>query len=101
MYEMSRFLYVILNSGFISRLNTTRHPYMRSCKLLCLGLFIFSNAHAQLTYKELRVEYDSAWTFRNLQIVPVRYKIGEGVPAVSTVNSSSPLSLSEALQKRK
>lgn len=97
------FMKAILNNKFVGRLNGTGHDCMRTCKLFCMGfMFIFSHAsYAQLTYKELRVEYDSAWTFRNLQIVPVRYKIGEGKPAVSTISSSPPLSLSEALQKRK
>lgn len=29
---------------------------------------------AQLTYNTLRIEYDSAWTFGNLQLIPIRFK---------------------------
>ncbi len=33
----------------------------------------------QLTYNELEVHYSSAWTYQNLQLIPVRFKN----PAVS------------------
>lgn len=37
--------------------------------------------HAQLTYNELIVQYDSAWTFKNLQLIPVKFKApGTGLP---------------------
>lgn len=69
---------------------------------LILSIFIVSNtAFAQLTYKELRVEYDSAWTFKNLQIVPVRYKMGNGAPSVASVTTAKPVLFAEALQKHK
>ena len=41
--------------------------------LLCSLL----SAHAQLTYRELYVEYDSAWSFQQLHIIPIRFT-GEG-----------------------
>ncbi len=66
--------------------------------LLCL----FSNAIlAQLTYNELKVEYDSAWTFKNLKIIPVRYKDGDGAGVIKTVADTRPMMLSEALLKHK
>lgn len=34
----------------------------------------------QLTYDNLEVNYDSAWTFKNLKVIPIRYK-GPGNPA--------------------
>jgi hypothetical protein len=78
------------------------------CQLLyrfapaCIMLFIFSNpVVCQLTYKELRVEYDSAWTFKNLQIIPVRFKGGAGIPIAGAANGEHPISLTEALQKHK
>jgi hypothetical protein len=43
--------------------------------LLCL-----LSATAQLTYETLYVDYDSAWTFKNLKIIPVRRKGGGGPP---------------------
>jgi hypothetical protein len=32
---------------------------------------------AQLTYQQVWVDYDSAWTYQNLQIIPIRFK-GQG-----------------------
>ena len=29
---------------------------------------------AQLTYNELSVQYDSPWTFKKLQLIPIRFK---------------------------
>lgn len=42
--------------------------------------FIASAAlHAQLTYNELIVQYDSAWSYKNLKLIPVKFKNnGEG-----------------------
>lgn len=38
------------------------------------------SASAQLTYETLYVDYDSAWTFKNLKIIPIRRKAGGGTP---------------------
>lgn len=80
---------------------TMQKPF---CTLITLSalLTIFSNqAFSQLTYNELKVQYDSVWTFKNLQIIPVRFKSGEGAPAMGHPLSSKPLLLADALQKRK
>jgi hypothetical protein len=45
-----------------------------------LLLFAVLSASAQLTYENLYVDYDSAWTFKNLRIIPVRRKAGAGMP---------------------
>ena len=45
---------------------------------LCF-LFIYKIVPAQLTYQHLFVDYDSAWTYKNLKIIPVRPK-GYGGP---------------------
>ena len=45
----------------------------------CL-LFTLLSASAQLTYETLYVDYDSAWTFKNLKIIPIRKKGGGGAP---------------------
>jgi len=37
-------------------------------------------ASAQLTYETLYVDYDSAWTFKNLKVIPIRRKGGGGGP---------------------
>jgi hypothetical protein len=46
-----------------------------------LLLFCLLSASAQLTYETLYVDYDSAWTFKNLKIIPIRRKAGGGAPA--------------------
>jgi len=43
-------------------------------------LFIYKIVPAQLTYQTLHVDYDSAWTYKNLKIIPIRPK-GYGGPA--------------------
>jgi hypothetical protein len=56
---------------------------------------------AQLTYNELRINYDSPWTYKNLQLIPIRFKpIEAAAPATASV-SSRPITFSEALHKRK
>ena len=58
--------------------------------LLAQGVF------AQLTYAHLYVDYDSAVSFKNLRIIPIRYKgDNNGLPAVLQTT----LPFSEALQK--
>ncbi|HEY1201445.1 MAG TPA: hypothetical protein VGE79_10710, partial [Niastella sp.] len=37
-------------------------------------LLIYKIAGAQLTYNNLYVDYDSAWTYKNLKIIPIRPK---------------------------
>ena len=49
---------------------------------------------AQLTYETLYVDYDSAWTYKNLKIVPVRRKAGGGGQDPSNI-----VSLSQALRQ--
>ncbi|OQP47137.1 hypothetical protein A4H97_06395 [Niastella yeongjuensis] len=42
--------------------------------LLLFFLFIYKIVPAQLTYQTLFVDYDSAWTYKNLKIIPIRPK---------------------------
>jgi hypothetical protein len=51
-----------------------------SALLLLLGLSFWSPspARAQLTYATLTVQYDSAWQYKNLKIIPIRRKAGGG-----------------------
>ena len=51
-----------------------------SVKILFSTLLLLSllSASAQLTYETLYVDYDSAWTFKNLKIIPIRRKAGGG-----------------------
>ena len=69
-------------------------------KCLFALLFAFSllSARAQLTYQTLAVDYDSAWQFKNLRIIPIRMKAGGGAP---TGGGGQPdiVSLSQALKE--
>ena len=56
---------------------------------------------AQLTYSELEVMYDSAWTFKNLQMVPIKFKPKyEGI-LIQNEPQGRPISFAEALLKHK
>ncbi|MCW3082309.1 DUF6569 family protein [Segetibacter sp.] len=104
---MTSFLKCISSGWLCSEFDFTRTSTIICRHIYHIGaisimLFISSNTViAQLTYKELRVEYDSAWTFKNLQIVPVRYKEGAGVPGTALPTGTPPMQLSEALLKHK
>jgi hypothetical protein len=74
----------------------------RLCFVFILLSLLSISLKAQLTYKELRVLYDSAWTFKNLQLIPVRFKPLGGAPAnEQQYTATNPISLSEAMQKYK
>ncbi len=94
---------IINASLFRRRISLSQHDRVKFLILLCgcFMLFISSDALTQLTYKELQVQYDSAWTFKNLQIIPIRFKDGEGAPAAGPVIGPNPLSLSDAMLKNK
>jgi hypothetical protein len=63
-------------------------------RLITLGfLFLSKIVPAQLTYQNLYVDYDSAWTFKNLKIIPIRPKGFGGLARVAP----DVVSLSEAI----
>ncbi|MBS1746241.1 MAG: hypothetical protein JST21_08750 [Bacteroidetes bacterium] len=55
---------------------------MRCCLFIVALMFFNSSVRAQLTYNELSVQYDSPWTYKKLQLIPIRFK-GSGAGAVS------------------
>jgi hypothetical protein len=62
------------------------------CCILC------NRSFAQLTYRTLDVKYDSAWTFKNLEIIPIKFKgFGQGFAS----SGNRPITFSQALKKRK
>jgi hypothetical protein len=79
---------------------------LRDIRFCLLGMVIFifhAQTKAQLTYNELSVQYDSPWTFKKLQLIPIRFKgAGNGK---STGNHSmfngNVVSFSEAMNKHK
>jgi hypothetical protein len=58
---------------------------------------------AQLTYNELSVQYDSPWTFKKLQLIPIRFKgVGKDTgSARTTMFNGNIISFSEAMDKHK
>ena len=63
---------------------------------ICILLFA-NHAFAQLTYEHLYVDYDSAVTYKNLRIIPIRYK-GNNDNA-SSVLLKNTISFSQAMQQ--
>lgn len=62
--------------------------------LLCINQCL----QAQLTYQQLQVDYDSAWTWQHLKIIPIRYKgTGGGQPAKQQPNEKV-IPISKALR---
>jgi hypothetical protein len=72
-----------------------RYYNMSKSLLTVLFLIIYQILSAQLTYKTLFVDYDSAWTYKNLKIIPIRSngKDGSARPFPNIVT------LSQALQQ--
>jgi hypothetical protein len=64
-------------------------------KFLFSTILIFSSAIvcAQITYQTVYVDYDSAWQYKNLKLVPIRAKKGANNPLPGIV------SLSQAIQQ--
>jgi hypothetical protein len=62
-----------------------------------LILLLANHAFAQLTYEHLFVDYDSAVTYKNLRIIPIRYK-GNNDNARSPLLQNT-VSLGQALQQ--
>jgi hypothetical protein len=50
---------------------------VRLC-LVLMVMFIMSEGMAQLTYKELFVDYDSSVEYKNLKVIPIRKRAGAG-----------------------
>ena len=67
---------------------------MKFSLTFCL-LFSLLTASAQITYESVYVDYDSAWQFKNLKIIPVRKKGGGGMPGYG----GDLVPLAEALKK--
>ena len=60
-------------------------------------LLLANHAFAQLTYQQLYVDYDSAVTYKNLRVIPIRYKGYGGKTGSSLVKNA--VSFGQALQQ--
>jgi hypothetical protein len=64
-----------------------------------LLFFICTKAYTQLTYETVWVGYDSAFQYKNLKIIPIRPKNGQGNSAQGLMSNPSILSLSQAMKQ--
>ena len=65
---------------------------------LTLGLlFCLLSVGAQITYETVYVDYDSAWQFKNLKIIPIRRKNLGGMP--KGMGAGDVVTLSQAMNK--
>jgi hypothetical protein len=56
-------------------------------------------ASAQITYQTVFVDYDSAWQYKNLKIIPIRPKGGGGGFAPMLIDNPDIISLSQAINQ--
>src|SRR3979411_1714593 len=67
-------------------------------KGLIIFIFLVSQkAFTQLTYQNLMVDYDSAWTYKNLKLIPIRYKGPGYAPHYSRLSNT--ISFSQAMNQ--
>jgi hypothetical protein len=67
---------------------------MRICFFILI-ILTAGRAFGQLTYQNLVIDYDSAWTYKNLKVIPVRYKGTAGNASLAQVKNT--VSFSQAL----
>ncbi|HEX8332534.1 MAG TPA: DUF6569 family protein [Segetibacter sp.] len=69
--------------------------------IISIGLLFWqTHASAQLTYETLRVVYDTPWIYKNLKLIPVRFKQKDPALPAILLNDPNLISLSDAMQKR-
>jgi len=68
-----------------------------------VSFLIHREVKAQLTYNELSVQYDSPWTFKKLQLIPVRFKDKGGAMGFQNVTAFDKpvISFEDALRQHK
>jgi len=78
--------------------------YIKNIFFLLLFILCFHQTKAQLTYNELTVQYDSPWTYKKLQLIPIRFKsAGNGDTGHADVKmfDGNLISFSDALRQHK
>lgn len=73
-----------------------RYLLMKKWWHILVCVFIFQTAAAQITYETVFVDYDSAWQFKNLKLIPIRTK-GPGI-AGRIASRDEIISLQEGLK---
>ena len=69
--------------------------HIRIALILLTTFFFLREGYTQITYKEVFVDYDSAWQYNNLKIIPVRAKAAGKAPET---DFSKAISLNKALE---
>src|ERR1700730_3921750 len=69
---------------------------MRYSLLISFLLIFQLTGQAQLTYEHLFVDYDSAWQYKKLKVIPIRWK---GIGPIDYPLNGNIISLGEALMK--
>src|SRR5689334_15818330 len=66
-------------------------------------ILVHQQTKAQLTYNELSVQYDSPWTFKKLQLIPIRFKDKGGAEGFQNITAfdNKVISFSDALKQHK
>jgi len=84
--------------AYTARFCYLQRSYSRMQKwyIICI-LFLANQANAQLTYEHLFVDYDSAVTYKNLRIIPIRNKGNSGDAAAPVLKNT--VSFGQALQQ--
>ncbi|HEY0677629.1 MAG TPA: DUF6569 family protein [Chitinophagaceae bacterium] len=69
---------------------------MRRYLIILIFLFVRVELYAQLTYENLYVDYDSAWQYGNLKVIPIRWK---GTGSYTGHVPAQTITLNQALQQ--
>lgn len=79
--------------------------YTRCLFFMLMFFLMHTITRAQLTYNELSVQCDSLWTFKKLQLIPIRFKgVGKDSAvssATTTLFNGNIMSFGDALRKNK
>jgi len=67
--------------------------------IVCLLVFVCHDLNAQFTYDKLLVDYDNAWEYKNLKIIPIRPKGIPGTASAVPAEVSQLIPFREAIQK--
>lgn len=69
------------------------------CKVVVLLLIVISTK-AQLVFPDVYVQYDSVWTYKNLQLIPIKF-IGNAVTENRKLFPQNIITLQQAMQSNK
>lgn len=68
--------------------------------IVLMVIFFKADVSAQLTYETLRIVYDTPWVYKNLKLIPVRFKPKDPPAAALLPSEPKLVSLADAMQKK-